>query len=109
MKRSAGIDQRSAPSCPVRTSQHGPAASTSTATASSSRSYSAEPSPPHARLCHRSTSAISAWPDMCRGVWSVERMFDGYVELHCHSAYSFLDGASMPDELVPKAHELGYR
>jgi error-prone DNA polymerase len=35
-------------------------------------------------------------------------MFDGYVELHCHSAYSFLDGASMPDELVPRALELGH-
>jgi error-prone DNA polymerase len=31
-----------------------------------------------------------------------------YVELHCHSAYSFLDGASMPDELVPRALELGH-
>src|SRR5881227_3341503 len=31
-----------------------------------------------------------------------------YVELHCHSAYSFLDGASMPDELVPTALELGH-
>src|SRR5437764_9671247 len=30
------------------------------------------------------------------------------VELHCHSAYSFLDGASMPDELVPAALELGH-
>ena len=26
-----------------------------------------------------------------------------YVELHCHSAFSFLDGASLPDELVPAA------
>jgi error-prone DNA polymerase len=32
-----------------------------------------------------------------------------YVELHCHSAFSFLDGASLPDELVPSALELGYR
>src|SRR2546423_11608375 len=32
-----------------------------------------------------------------------------YVELHCHSAFSFLDGASLPDELVPAAQELGYR
>jgi error-prone DNA polymerase len=31
-----------------------------------------------------------------------------YVELHCHSAFSFLDGASMPDEIVPAALELGY-
>ncbi|HVS28882.1 MAG TPA: DNA polymerase III subunit alpha [Solirubrobacteraceae bacterium] len=32
----------------------------------------------------------------------------GYVELHCHSAYSFLDGASMPEELAAAAAELGY-
>ncbi len=31
-----------------------------------------------------------------------------YVELHCHSAFSFLDGASLPDELVPAALELGH-
>jgi error-prone DNA polymerase len=31
-----------------------------------------------------------------------------YVELHCHSAYSFLDGASQPEELVARAAELGY-
>src|ERR671916_558723 len=31
-----------------------------------------------------------------------------YVELHCHSAFSFLDGASQPDELVAAAAELGY-
>ena len=31
-----------------------------------------------------------------------------YAELHCHSAFSFLDGASLPDELVPAALELGH-
>jgi error-prone DNA polymerase len=31
-----------------------------------------------------------------------------YVELHCHSAYSFLDGVSLPDELAHRAGELGY-
>ena len=31
-----------------------------------------------------------------------------YVELHCHSAFSFLDGASQPDELVPAALALGH-
>ncbi|TVR61197.1 MAG: DNA polymerase III subunit alpha [Gemmatimonadales bacterium] len=31
-----------------------------------------------------------------------------YVELHCHSGYSFLDGASHPEELVHQAVELGY-
>src|SRR5215208_6696037 len=32
----------------------------------------------------------------------------GYVELHAHSAYSFLDGASLPEELAVRAAELGY-
>ena len=32
----------------------------------------------------------------------------GYVELHAHSAYSFLDGASHPEELALRAAELGY-
>ncbi|HEY1591342.1 MAG TPA: error-prone DNA polymerase [Solirubrobacteraceae bacterium] len=32
-----------------------------------------------------------------------------YVELHCHSAFSFLDGASLPDELVAAALELGHK
>ena len=31
-----------------------------------------------------------------------------YVELHCHSAYSFLDGASQPEEIAAAAAELGY-
>src|SRR3954451_11963103 len=32
----------------------------------------------------------------------------GYVELHAHSAYSFLDGASLPEELAIRGAELGY-
>jgi error-prone DNA polymerase len=36
------------------------------------------------------------------------RALSGYVELHAHSAYSFLDGASLPEELVARAAELGY-
>ncbi len=31
-----------------------------------------------------------------------------YIELHAHSGYSFLDGASHPEELVLRAAELGY-
>src|ERR1700754_2349927 len=31
-----------------------------------------------------------------------------YIELHCHSAFSFLDGASHPIELAGTAAELGY-
>jgi len=30
-----------------------------------------------------------------------------YVELHCHSAFSLLDGASLPEALVTRAHALG--
>ena len=31
-----------------------------------------------------------------------------YIELHCHSAYSFLDGTSLPEELALRAAELGH-
>ncbi len=31
-----------------------------------------------------------------------------YVELHCHSAYSFLDGVSLPRELAHSAADLGH-
>ena len=30
------------------------------------------------------------------------------MELHAHSSYSFLDGASLPEELAVSAAELGY-
>ena len=30
-----------------------------------------------------------------------------YAELHCHSYYSFLDGASSPEHLVEEAVRLG--
>ena len=49
-------------------------------------------SDPDARTCERERSFLTA----------------AYAELHCHSAYSFLDGASRPEELVARAHELGY-
>jgi error-prone DNA polymerase len=32
-----------------------------------------------------------------------------YAELHAHSAFSFLDGASAPEEMAARAAELGYR
>jgi error-prone DNA polymerase len=31
-----------------------------------------------------------------------------YIELHCHSAFSFLDGATLPEHLVLQAQALGY-
>src|SRR5438309_11872551 len=30
-----------------------------------------------------------------------------YAELHCHSAFSLLDGAALPEVLVARAKELG--
>ncbi len=38
----------------------------------------------------------------------MERPTPPYAELHCHSAYSFLDGVSLPEELAQRASELGY-
>src|SRR5689334_5705316 len=32
-----------------------------------------------------------------------------YAELHCHTNFSFLDGASAPDDPVERAAELGLR
>ena len=36
------------------------------------------------------------------GAWPL-----AYAELHCHTNFSFLDGASHPEELVEEAHRLG--
>ncbi|CAN5512211.1 hypothetical protein BH11PSE9_BH11PSE9_07170 [soil metagenome] len=36
------------------------------------------------------------------------RSLPGYAELHCRSNFSFLTGASHPEELVRRAHRLGY-
>lgn len=33
----------------------------------------------------------------------------GYAELHCHTNFSFLDGASHPEDLVERAQRLGYQ
>jgi error-prone DNA polymerase len=35
-------------------------------------------------------------------------MLPGYAELHCRSNLSFLQGASHPEELIGRAHALGY-
>jgi error-prone DNA polymerase len=36
-------------------------------------------------------------------------LLNGYVELHLHTNYSLLDGASHPEELIERATALGYR
>src|SRR3979409_1566912 len=49
-------------------------------------------------------SAIATGPAP-NGSWSAS-MTSAYAELHCHSNYSFLEGASHPDELVARARDL---
>src|SRR5438093_12781589 len=56
---------------------------------------------PGRRKAHGALSGSDHWP-MVRADALM------YAELHCHSAYSFLDGASPPDELLAAAHRLGY-
>ncbi|MCB0217069.1 MAG: DNA polymerase III subunit alpha [Chloroflexi bacterium] len=46
---------------------------------------------------------ISTWPASASGL----RHAMPYIELHAHSHYSFLDGASSPAELAARAAELG--
>ena len=48
------------------------------------------------------TLATGDWRLLC------EHVFVSYVELHCHSAFSFLDGASHPVELAAVAAEQGH-
>src|SRR5215218_8771440 len=55
--------------------------------------YDLHPFPEIIVVAHSATPAPSATP--------------AYAELHCHSHFSFLDGASAPDDLVARAVELG--
>ncbi|TRW79849.1 error-prone DNA polymerase [Mycolicibacterium sp. 018/SC-01/001] len=48
-------------------------------------------------------------PEAPVGERSSPHSFQPYAELHTHSAYSFLDGASTPEELVEEADRLGLR
>ncbi|MDT5199376.1 MAG: error-prone polymerase, partial [Mycobacterium sp.] len=68
----------------------------------------------------RRSGTPTVWTPADEAPWSRKRMAyqppDGdrpmrssvaYAELHAHSAYSFLDGASAPEELVEEAVRLG--
>src|SRR4051794_21787098 len=56
------------------------------------------------RMAAGSASGIDAAP----GREAEEAALMEYTELHCHSAYSFLDGASDPAELAATAASLGH-
>src|SRR5262245_35392003 len=51
---------------------------------------------------------LDRYPEELADAKLAQRKHAGYVELHAHSAYSFLDGASLPEELAARAAELGY-
>jgi error-prone DNA polymerase len=51
---------------------------------------------------------LDRYRDELAGSEASPRTRADYVELHAHSAYSFLDGASLPEELAARAAELGY-
>jgi len=40
--------------------------------------------------------------------WQIEALYDWerYIELHAASAFSFLEGASLPEDLIQRAAEL---
>src|SRR3954454_23475081 len=54
----------------------------------------------------RSGSSTTTWTFSMLSL--CEHVFALYAELHSHSAFSFLDGASLPEELAAAAVELGY-
>src|SRR5262245_15235995 len=57
--------------------------------------------------CHTSATRLRFSPSSLRG--SVASWLPDYAELHCLSNFSFLRGASHPEELVLQAAALGYR
>ncbi len=59
-------------------------------------------------ICMASSSEVSGDRVADRPALPVP-MADAYAELHCVSNYSFLRGASYPEELVERAHALAYR
>ena len=70
-----------------------------------------EPEPPSSSSRQPDQSDSKAWPRRgtpfeLHGVRRSERVVP-YAELHTHSHFSFLDGASSPEELVLEAARLG--
>src|ERR1035437_8628802 len=62
------------------------------------------------RLSARAGLRFCTWIELTGpGTWSVcmTEPKVAYAELHCHTHFSFLEGASAPDELIGRAVELG--
>src|SRR5690554_5945832 len=74
------------------------------------RSPSAGGPPPCAPSCTSRPCSMTTAPSSSpapRGCGRARRAMTSYAELHAHSAFSFLDGASQPEELVREAVRLG--
>src|SRR2546428_1627454 len=62
---------------------------------------------PAERTGDTNTRSVWSWgPAEEADLWT-QLMDDVYAELHCHSNFSFLDGASHPEELAEEAARLG--
>jgi error-prone DNA polymerase len=51
---------------------------------------------------------MTAIEDVCNEFWKKIDIMNPYAELHCLSNFTFLRGASHSEELVERAHDLGY-
>src|ERR1700692_1092953 len=61
------------------------------------------------RLPHLSRSRVRRVVHRCdRGLKTERVLVSSYIELHAASAFSFLQGASLPEALVDRAAALGY-
>src|SRR5205085_4638452 len=57
-----------------------------------------------------SSISDTSWPERARSsLCPLFSSVSSYIELHAASAFSFLQGASLPEVLVDRAAELGYR
>ncbi|MDQ6658845.1 MAG: error-prone DNA polymerase [Actinomycetota bacterium] len=65
------------------------------------------PGRPHPDLLGPVSAHRSDWAPPPMEVVAAERVRVPYAELHAHSAFSFLDGASSPEQLVAEALRLG--
>src|SRR6516165_2021822 len=66
-----------------------------------------EPGRPVTRLPAPAGGTGGGGPDGPGGPYGLSGHVLPWAELHCHSSYSFLDGASSPAELVAEAARLG--
>lgn len=95
------------PYAPVPPSERRPAVPDVSGGAASAVSLS------RAATTNRSAASASEAPASTGGLPSATparpAVLCSYAELHCRTNFSFLEGASHPDELVARASELGYR